>query len=477
MPKGEWMERVFPMKRTNAAGRLRMRLFRDEKGQTLVLTALLGCCLMGFMALAIDVGVLFRAQRRLQIAADSAAIAGSLAFYYNQTVTGCGTGVSSITCAAYKAAANNGVTDTSQIAVHNPPWSGSHGGSEYVEVVINQPNPTLFMATFNALMPGGSSNSNSMTVGARAVGGIVPSQLCAYALDPHAKGSMEVQGSASVNMPGCVLQINSDSNQALCTTGGATVNDPAGIRIVGAQNPSGPCNGTQGNATTGVGYAGDPFAGLAVPTCSSANEVSATTITSTTPLLSQTQTAPNGSTASVVCFKGTNVVIAGGTILGSSTANPPQIFVFEHGVNVGGSGSGSMTINGTIMVMGGNYAQANTALTLNAPTSGTYNAIAIWVPSTNTSISCDNSVNSFKGDSAPGGACLQIQFGSGGTSSLDGMIYAPGAQVYMQDHGGASLVTTIIADEIFDKSSDLTITNYNVVHGATSPLVNVALVE
>ncbi len=57
------------------------------------------------------------------------------------------------------------------------------------------------------------------------------------------------------------------------------------------------------------------------------------------------------------------------------------------------------------------------------------------------------------------------------------MIYAPKAQVYMQDHGGASLVTTIIADEIFDKSSDLTITNYNVVHGATSPLVNVALVE
>jgi Flp pilus assembly protein TadG len=456
-----------------------MKFFRDEKGQTLVLTALLGCCLMGFMALAIDIGVLFRAQRRLQIAADSAAIAGALTDYYSQTVScgtaPAGTASASIKCAAANAAANNGVTDTTQITVNNPPSNGSHTGSEYIEVAIRQPNPTLFMATFNALMPGGSSNSNSMTVAARAVGGIVPSQLCAYALDPTAKGAVEVQGSANIYTPGCVLQINSSNSQALCTTGGASIEDEAGIRIVGAQNTSGPCNGTQTNASTGAAYVGDPFASLPSPTCTPGTNVSAaTTINSSTTLPSQTQTSGT-TTASVTCFSATNPVIAGGTTLGTAGGN--QIFVFEHGLNMGGSGSGQITINGTIMIQNGNYTQSNTALTIDAPTSGTYNAIAIWVPATNTSVQCDNSINSFKGDSAPSGACLQIQFGSGGTSSLDGMIYAPGAQVYMQDHGGASLVTTIIADEIFDKSSDLTITNYNVVHGATSPLVNVALVE
>ena len=58
------------------------------------------------------------------------------------------------------------------------------------------------------------------------------------------------------------------------------------------------------------------------------------------------------------------------------------------------------------------------------------------------------------------------------------MIYAPASAVYMQDNGGASIVTAIIADEIYDKSSSLTITsNYNYAHPTTSPLNQVSLVE
>ena len=57
------------------------------------------------------------------------------------------------------------------------------------------------------------------------------------------------------------------------------------------------------------------------------------------------------------------------------------------------------------------------------------------------------------------------------------MIYAPAAAVYMQDNGGATVVTSIIADEIYDKSSSLTLTNnYNYAH-TTSPLNQVSLVE
>jgi hypothetical protein len=94
----------------------------------------------------------------------------------------------------------------------------------------------------------------------------------------------------------------------------------------------------------------------------------------------------------------------------------------------------------------------------------------------NTSVTCAGSYSSFKGDPAPGG-CLQIQFGTGSTTSLDGMIYAPKAAVYMQDNGGSSIVTAIVADEIYDKSSSLTITsNYSAVH-TTSPLNQVSLVE
>ena len=39
--------------------------------------------LMAFLALAIDVGTLFRARRNMQIAADAAAVAGALDYKYN----------------------------------------------------------------------------------------------------------------------------------------------------------------------------------------------------------------------------------------------------------------------------------------------------------------------------------------------------------------------------------------------------------
>ena len=98
-----------------------MKLIRDEAGQTVVFTGLLMCVLMGFMALAVDVGLLSRAQRRLQIAADAGAVAAGLASEYGMTVTGCGVGVSNVQCAAIKAANANGVKDATQVTVTQPP--------------------------------------------------------------------------------------------------------------------------------------------------------------------------------------------------------------------------------------------------------------------------------------------------------------------------------------------------------------------
>src|SRR3954452_22519230 len=56
---------------------------RDESGSVLVIAALSMTALLGFVALATDVGLLFRTRRNVQIAADAAAIAGALDFLYN----------------------------------------------------------------------------------------------------------------------------------------------------------------------------------------------------------------------------------------------------------------------------------------------------------------------------------------------------------------------------------------------------------
>ena len=130
-----------------------MKLFRDENGQTLVFTAFLACCLFGFMAMAIDIGVLFRAQRKAQTAADAAAIAGGLEYFYH------GSGnAASVAQAAVGPTTSYGYP-ASQVAVNIPPGSGWHTASGYLEVVIRQPNPTVFMAAFGTLLPGGG-NSN-----------------------------------------------------------------------------------------------------------------------------------------------------------------------------------------------------------------------------------------------------------------------------------------------------------------------------
>ena len=59
-----------------------MKIREDQSGQVLVLAALAMTALMGFMALATDVGILFRARRNRQIAADAAAVAGALDYLY-----------------------------------------------------------------------------------------------------------------------------------------------------------------------------------------------------------------------------------------------------------------------------------------------------------------------------------------------------------------------------------------------------------
>jgi len=62
------------------------RLFREEKGQSMVLVVLCLVGLVGFLALALDGGASFAARRQMQNAADSAAIAGAKEIQENETV-------------------------------------------------------------------------------------------------------------------------------------------------------------------------------------------------------------------------------------------------------------------------------------------------------------------------------------------------------------------------------------------------------
>src|SRR5690242_19137961 len=129
----------------------------DESGQAMVMTALGFSVLLGFMALAVDTGMVFHAKREMQTAADSAASAAALDYVYNRSTTSSAT-------AAKAASSTNGFSDGSSgvtVTVNDPPVIGASAGTSGItEVIISKPVPMTFMS-----MVGFST----MTVKARAV--------------------------------------------------------------------------------------------------------------------------------------------------------------------------------------------------------------------------------------------------------------------------------------------------------------------
>ena len=107
---------------------------------------------------------------------------------------------------------------------------------------------------------------------------------------------------------------------------------------------------------------------------------------------------------------------------------------------------------------------SGTVLNLVAPTTsinGLASGIALMEPQGNT-----NQIKIQKGDA---------------TGSLTGIIYAPSAQLYLQDSGGdksggISLTTDLIVGTLFDKTATLTINSYSLSH-PTTPLKVITLVE
>jgi len=144
--------------------------------------------------------------------------------------------------------------------------------------------------------------------------------------------------------------------------------------------------------------------------------------------------------------------------------------VFTGGVTLSGlvQSATTGTYTGTTLDIASGQFSVNTGtdLILTAPTTSTcsvcaYNGLIIMQPSTNT-----NAVQVQQGDSY---------------GSLTGIIYAPNAQLYMNDsggdkNGGIALTTDLIVGTLFDKTATLSLQSYSLTH-PTSPLVKVALVE
>jgi hypothetical protein len=440
----------------------------DETGQMIVLTLLCMTILTGFLALAIDVGIMFRARRQMQTAADSAALAAALDFLYNQSN-------SSAVTAGKAASATNGYTDGNNgtvVKINMPPKSGPNTTcNSCAEAIVSQPNSTVFMSTFSSMFGGG--NFSSLTVAARGVAGTPGAgAACIWLMSPTGTG-LQVQGAYDIEAPNCGIYVNSTSNDAIDVTGnGGTIN-AAFLDIVGNSPPKHETNPTV--ATINSAARTLPWGNLAGPdpTTSCGAATGGNTIVSNTVTQAQVNAAvpSNG----VVCIKpasGNNITLSGGLNLPGSSSGIVYLFDNTGNVSIGvgsavtfGSGtydstSGTFTnTSGAMMdLYAGTLSQAsNNLLNIYAPTSGAYDGIALFQPTSNTNE-------------------LQVQKGSN-NQVLDGYIFAPGAEVYLQDHGGGITTSGIVASYLYDKSSTITIGSYDTANQSTTLNRQLTLIE
>jgi hypothetical protein len=174
--------------------------------------------------------------------------------------------------------------------------------------------------------------------------------------------------------------------------------------------------------------------------------------------LTGTLAAPTGG---IACYNGSvtlkNVTLGAGTyvftgnVALSGTVSTPQP------TSLNPSNGATIDIDSGTLSIG-----TGTTLSLYAPLAGTYQGLAIVEPSHNS-----NQITIQKGDAS---------------GLIDGIIYAPSAELFLQDSGGdksggLTLITDLIVGQLFDKTATLSINSFSQTNPGGSPLTKVTLVE
>lgn len=293
-------------------------------------------------------------------------------------------------------------------------------------------------------------NSSSVNVSARAVAGApTAGGPCIWLMSKTGTG-LKLKGAYDIEATDCGIYVNSTSSDAIDVTGNGGTTNAEFLDVVG--NAAGNHTTQPTAPTLNAAPRSEP---LNPPNPNPSTGSGCASVDSSTTSITGNISGPGAGNA--ICY--TKAVTLNGSTLGAGT------YAFGNGVTI----SGTVTANGaTIDIAGGTYNQpSNTTINYTASTdvSNKYDGISLMVPSTNASYPCNSS------------SLTQLQLVFGSSSSLDGIIYAPCAQVFLQDNGGNITAIGIVADSMYDNASLVTIPNYSVVHPHTSPFLVVTLVE
>jgi Flp pilus assembly protein TadG len=410
----------------------------DQKGVTAVVTALGATAIIGFAGLAIDVASWQVTLRKMQGAADQAALAAL-------TVANAG---GDKTTEAKAVTASDGFVDGQgkvTVGVNQPPSQGSHTtDSAALEVVISQPQSLMFTGLFLSTPP---------TVEARAVVLSATGSMCVMALDTSGKtaiGSVDLSGKTTVNMPNCDLYNDSPVATSTVLAGSSSLS-ARNIFLSGGYSDAGGATMTaSGSLRTYTTAMADPYAGLTIPSypgCTSKEVKNNTIKTPSANLYVYCGGISLNSGATLNLAAGTYILDQGGLqVNGGATLKGTGVTIIL--TSSSGSNYGAVTINGGATV------------TLTAPTSGAAAGIpgvAVWVDK-NAPMATD-------------------KFNGGSTENITGAIYAPSGQ--MEYAGGASTSTgcTQLVALTVTFTGNANFGNSCTNSGVSQPLLPPALVE
>ena len=393
-----------------------MKILREETGQaTIFMAAVMGIIMLGFLALAIDVGYMFQQKRMAQAAADAAAIAAA-----EEVTAGNALGSSPVVNAANIAATQNGFNTSASTNPATVTLSQSTSGiysnagsapapSTWVTAVVSQPVSTFFLNAFSR----GTMKTMNISATAVAAGGAA-AQTC-ICLTGTSGTDLNMSNDAQLNAGGCGITANSSSSNAITIVGSASVCASTVSAVSTNWDNSSNINnaGTLCPAATPVqGGAACNSGSISVPTLPTGITCYSNPINGwVAPLYNGIYTLPVSGEVPVnnsFCYTSLNLSNAA-----SVTFTPGYTYFVEGDFTTGGgapvSGSGvTFVITGNINVANG------VTVNLSAPTVNNSPGVLFY---------------------ATGNT---VTFQGGSNSNLSGIIYAPNAAVTLNNGTGTT---------------------------------------
>jgi Flp pilus assembly protein TadG len=392
---------------------------------------------LGLLAFAVDIGYFFHEKRMVQSAADAAAIA-----YAEEQAAG---DASNAQSAANSAAALNGFNPSASVnpatvtptTLSSGNYSSSASGSpsNWYQVTVSQPVPSIFMGAFNRSFA-------TVTVSASAVASGGQSSPTCVCLENRTGMDLNMSNNARLTANSCGVTADSSSSNAIGIVGSASVCASSVAAIASSWDNSGNIN-NNGSVCSSAGIVQGLASGCAPPmptapsdsTCSSDPTNGGQWGTYVVGPGSSYGTTESGD---MVCYTAMTVGGNGMTI----TLNPGVYVInggelhFESGTQLGGNGvffylenGASLSIdNGAnVNLVSGDSAENGGGTAPTVGSSGIYNGILFYQAATDTN-------------------SLSVQGGS--SMYLNGAIYAPGAAIDLGNGSGSTVMADIVGGSL-----------------------------